>query len=811
MKSAGTPCRSTFRFLGVLAALVPLLSTTAAAQIRIGGNPSGRSMHGTSDFNCNVVGPDRICSGGTVNYSSTIIPPVGGLTYSWTLSLTSTNGCPGTGTTNPSFCGPTNLPTVCVNPGTNAGRFVLRLFVTDGFSESVCCLSINVTPSTTTTDLVPGVVCHDTPYTFCTTAGGTGPFTYSWTRNGVLIPGATDSCYTAIAGPPATTDSYCVTTTGSGPCGVPVTSCASLTALVDTTTSEIPEVRRCQGQTFTFCTQRNFPGPYSYSWTRNGVVIPGETDSCYTATAGPPGTVDEYCVTVVGPCGPPVTVCGSLTTNVDATATDPPNAATCSGATHTFCTTAGGTGPFTYSWTRNGVLIPGATDSCYTATAGPQMTLDEFCVTVTGACGSATQCALLRALADTTATPLSPAMACEGDVRTFCTIAGGIGPFTYSWTRNGVLQAGETNNCFTTTAPPPGVTVNICVTVTGTCGPPVVQCTTFTGNLNTTATNPGSASECAGNTHTFCTVAGGTGPFVYAWKRNGVFIPGANASCYTATTGPAGTTDLYCVLVTGACNTVTQCVTLGSINCLGSYSSLTQGTYGDAGSFYNGVPSQTLVEELLQGDVTVGIAGIASLTLMPGGHDSVCVTDMLPSSGMTEGLPVFGDETLEQNCQTLPIPIPTMNGRFESVLLGQVVTLSLNLKLADGMTTAGGCTTLPTDLANQGVCQTMVSRRILPGPDGCMGTPDDTPDLLGPDGDPSTPDNLITITFPDTVISALNELQLTQTVGGLVELGNLALAGENTWTATLDEISAAVDAANLIFEQGREAVDCSHP
>ena len=43
------------------------------------------------------------------------------------------------------------------------------------------------------------------------------------------------------------------------------------------------------------------------------------------------------------------------------------------------------------------------------------------------------------------------------------------------------------------------------------------------------------------------------------------------------------------------------------------------------------------------------------------------------------------------------------------------------------------------------------------------------------------------------------------------EWWNLALAGEPTWTATLAEISSAVDAVNLIFEEGREAADCSHP
>jgi hypothetical protein len=506
-----------------------------------------------------------------------------------------------------------------------------------------------------------------------------------------------------------------------------------------------------------------------------------------------------------------VTACGTLTTNPPTTATALANASTCAGATHTFCTTAGGTGPFTYSWTRNGSTIAGATQSCFTATAPAQMMIDTYCATVTGTCGSVTVCGQLRALANTTATPLTPWAACEGDVHTFCTTAGGIGPFTYSWTRNGVTIAGATANCYTANAPASGVTDTYCVTVTGTCGPPVVQCTTFFGNLNTTATPIGSFSECTGNTHTFCTTPGGTGPFVYAWTRNGIFIPGANLSCYTATAGPPGSTDLYCVLVTGACNTVTQCGTLGSISCAGSQSTLTQGTYGNPAGSYNGVGSPTLVEDLLQNDLVVGMLGANSLTLRAGGNDSHCINDHLPTDGMSEPLPGFGDETLEADCQTAPVPIPLINGKFENVLMGQVVTLALNVRLSDGMTSGSGCTTLPTGLADQGVCQTMVSRKLLPGPDGCMGTADDVPDLLGPDGDPVTPDNLVTITVPDAVIVSLNELGLTQTVGGVLQLGNLALADLPTWTATMLEISQAVDAANLIFEEGREVADCSHP
>ena len=204
-----------------------------------------------------------------------------------------------------------------------------------------------------------------------------------------------------------------------------------------------------------------------------------------------------------------------------------------------------------------------------------------------------------------------------------------------------------------------------------------------------------------------------------------------------------------------------------------------------------------------------------SLTLPGSNGCADCVVDLLPTTGTMGILPDFGDQALDPSqCQT-PVPIPTVNGEFESLLIGQTVTLSLNVKLNEGSPGAGGCTTATADLSGMGLGRIMVSRTLLAGNDGCMGTSDDVPDLLGPDLDPNTPDNLVTIMVADAVIFELNEMMdlgvITkgQTIGGLVELANLALAGGSTGTATLQEISAAIDAVNLLYKGGRETVQCS--
>ncbi|MFN0007313.1 MAG: hypothetical protein ACKVXR_05345, partial [Planctomycetota bacterium] len=343
-----------------------------------------------------MFGPDRVCaSEGAVNYIAQVQPNPPGSTYSWSLHTTTTDGCPGTGTTTPTFCGPTNLPTVCISPGLNPGRFVVKVVISNGLATSTCCLSVNVRPTTFTSTPPPASVCAGATHTFCTTASGGGPYTYSWTKNSVLIPGATDSCYTATAGAAGVIDSYCVTTTGSGLCALSYTACTLMTALPDLTVAALPTPRRCEGQVFQFCATVGGTGPFTYSWQKNGATIPGATDVCYSATTGTPGTVDTYCITVAGACGAPITRCGTLTARQNTLTSSLAPASLCEGLTHVFCTTATGTGPFTYSWTKNGTAIPGATASCYTATAGAGGTVDSYCVSVAGTCGTAQSCATL--------------------------------------------------------------------------------------------------------------------------------------------------------------------------------------------------------------------------------------------------------------------------------------------------------------------------------------------------------------------------------------------------------------------------------
>jgi hypothetical protein len=131
----------------------------------------------------------------------------------------------------------------------------------------------------------------------------------------------------------------------------------------------------------------------------------------------------------------------------------------------------------------------------------------------------------------------------------------------------------------------------------------------------------------------------------------------------------------------------------------------------------------------------------------------------MPSGGTPTALPANGDQTL----LTPSVPL-NRKGRFDNVLLGQTITLALNVRLSSG-------------LANVGIAPSFCTQAVLPGPDGRRGTEDD--ELVSGD--------IMTFQIPDAVRMALANPTLgiqDSTVRGLLELANRALAGVPTGGAT---------------------------
>src|SRR5262249_20823862 len=139
--------------------------------------------------------------------------------------------------------------------------------------------------------------------------------------------------------------------------------------------------------------------------------------------------------------------------------------------------------------------------------------------------------------------------------------------------------------------------------------------------------------------------------------------------------------------------------------------------------------------------------------------DNTCRLARLPANTAPASLPSnFGNQTLNAcgvtpSCQTNPaIPLQGSNGQWQSTLLGQTMTLTINTRL-----------------------DTNLPGLVLPS---C-------------------------VSIPASVLTALNSSTCNgnygPTVAGLLYLANHALAGQSICSASLSDITTALNSINTYF------------
>lgn len=149
------------------------------------------------------------------------------------------------------------------------------------------------------------------------------------------------------------------------------------------------------GATATFNVTAGGTSPFSYQWKKGGADIAGATAASYTTPATTTSDNNSsFTVTVSNSVGSVTSNAAILTVNAPSAptiTTQPANQSVNAGQTATFSVVAGGTGPFTYQWTKGGVNVSGATSTSYTT---PATTIADnnsvFAVKVSNASGTTT-------------------------------------------------------------------------------------------------------------------------------------------------------------------------------------------------------------------------------------------------------------------------------------------------------------------------------------------------------------------------------------------------------------------------------------
>ena len=287
-------------------------------------------------------GSTSVCSGTTVTLNANTGV---GLSYQWLLGGVSIAGAVGSSYTT-----------------TIAGDYSVIVSNTAGCSATSNVITISVLPSPTANVVLSG------PLTFCQnsmvvmTADYAAGYTYQWYNSAGAITGANSVSYTATTAG----SYYVVVTNGSGCTATSVTMVVVVNPLPNVAITASGPLIFCSGGSVTL--SATAVAGDTYQWFRSGSPIAGATNSSYLATVS-----GGYRVMVTDP----TTGCSDKThadtvvTEVGTPVIVPVTPASfCWGGSALLTTSViGAAGTVNYQWYFNGVIITGATNSSYNATA----------------------------------------------------------------------------------------------------------------------------------------------------------------------------------------------------------------------------------------------------------------------------------------------------------------------------------------------------------------------------------------------------------------------------------------------------------
>ena len=410
--------------------------------------------------------------------------------------------------------------------------------------------------------------------------GLSGPISYQWYRDGVAIGGATASAYTttqADVGTVITTAASYTDDLGTAE-SVSSTGTAAVTNVNDAPTGmvSIDNMTPAQGDLLTasntLADADGLSGPIGYQWYRDGIAIGGATASTYTATQSDVGAVITTTASYTDDLGTAESV-SSAGTAVVTNVNDAPtgtvsidNMTPAQGdlltASNTLADADGLSGPISYQWYRDGVVIGGATASTYTTTQSDVGTVITTTASYTddlGTAESATSAgtAVVTNINDapTGSVTIDNMTPSQGDLltasNTLADADGLSGPISYQWYRDGVAIGGATASTYTTTQTDVGAVITTTASYTddlGTAESVTSAGTAVVANVNDAPTGtvsidnmtPAQGSLLTAS-NTLADADGLSGPIGYQWYRDGVAIGGAIASSYTTTQSDVGT------------------------------------------------------------------------------------------------------------------------------------------------------------------------------------------------------------------------------------------------------------------------------
>jgi hypothetical protein len=570
-----------------------------------------------------------------ITYTATGVVLVNQATYS--LRLGSRNTCPG--------------PTAVTNTAQ----------VIASFTVVPPCVAPRITANP-----VSQSICQGQPVTF-SVSSNVSSGTYEWRRNGVVLATTTSNTYTIPSVTLADAGLYDVVIREA--CNPSVAFSTSASAQL--TVVGPPVITTNLPSTFVVCENANSTlsirasgAGRRFQWRKDGVDIPGATDSNLVINNATSTTAGVYDCVVSGQCAPSVTsaACALSVPTRPRLTSQPTNLDLCPGASGSISFTATGTN-LVYQWYRDGVVVPNATSPTLSFTNYSYDSDGQYMCIVTSNVPNPNRCLVTAQTTTVRVSGFRPpevtrqpqgSDACLGSNFTLVAEARGTG-ITYQWLRNGAPITGANSNELLLTNVTSASAGTYRCRVVGTCGLNVVSDSAVVNVITkpTFVSQPASQELTVGSRLELSVNA--TDARTYQWTKNSQPIQGATNATYVIEQVSKSDAAYYNVIVRNSCGGITSGnARVTVVDPVVPTPQITLGqTTIDFGEIPVGYDKTMTVSNCIQstGTAPLVVSGIAlspgefslenapsyPLTLAPGTSASISVTAMPTTRGTLNG------------------------------------------------------------------------------------------------------------------------------------------------------------------------------
>jgi len=256
-------------------------------------------------------------------------------------------------------------------------------------------------------------------------ASGSPVLTYQWRRDGVALAGATSATLNLGAVSAGSAGSYDVVVANSAGNVTSRPAIVSVTAAVvaPAITAQPVSLTVTPGSAATFAVTATGSAPLAYEWRRDGVAVPGATESTLFLPAVYATSAGGFSVVISNSAGSVTSSSATLTVSSAAAApvitTQPVTQSVAAGGSATLLVAATGTAPLAYQWRKDGTAIVGATRDSYALSSFTAAAAGSYSVVVSNSAGSVTSSPAAVSLAASTGLAGAVFGTFAGDAGTF--------------------------------------------------------------------------------------------------------------------------------------------------------------------------------------------------------------------------------------------------------------------------------------------------------------------------------------------------------------------------------------------------------